>query len=206
MDAIIFDVDGTLWDSRVPVAHSWNRTLSEVYGRPIDHSPEYLGTQFGKAMDEIAAFLFPDKEPEEQARLAARCFEEETRWLYREPGTLYPGVEDTLAKLSARWPCYIVSNCQRGYIQVMLATTGLGKYFSGTLCYGDTQTPKGKTLVTLCKQYDLRDPVYVGDTQGDADACAWAGIPMIYAAYGLGRVAHPWKSIRRFDELINVLE
>lgn len=206
MDAIIFDVDGTLWDSRVPVARAWNRILSEVYGRPFDYSPERLGALFGKVMDEIAAFLFPDKEPEEQARLAERCFEEENRWLYHEPGTLYPGVRETLAQLSAKWPCYIVSNCQKGYVQAMLDTTGLGEYFSGALCYGDTQTPKGETLVTLCKQYGLRDPVYVGDTQGDADACAWAGIPMIYAAYGLGQVLHPWKTIRRFDELLELLK
>lgn len=205
MDAIIFDVDGTLWDSRIPVAHSWNRTLSRIYGRPIDHSPEYLGTQFGKPMDEIAAFLFPDREPEEQLRLADCCFEEENRWLYQEPGTLYPGVEETLARLSGKWPCYIVSNCQRGYIRAVLDTTGLGRYFSGNLCFGDTGTPKGETLVTLCKQYGLTDPVYVGDTQGDADACAWAGIPMIYAAYGLGSVAHPWKSIHRFEELPDLL-
>ena len=39
-----------------------------------------------------------------------------------------------------------------------------------------------------------------------ADACAEAGMPMIYAAYGLGEVKHPWKQINAFPELLDILE
>lgn len=205
MDAIIFDVDGTLWDSRIPVAHSWNATLERLTGTPSNYSPEYLGKQFGKSMDEIQAFLFPDFPPEEQQRMGTQCFLDENEWLRHEPGTLYPGVEETLVELSQRLPCYIVSNCQQGYIEVMLETTGLGKYFSGHLCYGDTGMRKGETLRILCRRYGLCSPVYVGDTQGDADACKEAGMPMIFAAYGLGEVAHPETTIRSFPELLELI-
>ena len=34
----------------------------------------------------------------------------------------------------------------------------------------------------------LSEAVYVGDTQGDANSCKEAEIPMIYAAYGFGEV------------------
>ena len=43
--------------------------------------------------------------------------------------------------------------------------------------------------------------VYVGDTQGDADACAKAGIPMIWVSYGFGQVKEPWAAVDRFDAL-----
>lgn len=205
MDAIIFDVDGTLWDSRIPVAHSWNHSIEVYTGKPSQFTPEYLGQFFGKTMDVIIKVLLPDCAPEERLRLGERIFAEENDWLATEPGTVYPGVEATLERLAQRYPLYIVSNCQNGYIEVMLETTGFGRYFSGHLCYGDTQEGKGKNLVTLCKRYGLRDAVYVGDTQGDADACAEAGIPMIYAAYGLGNVENPWKTIHSFSELLKLV-
>lgn len=205
MDAIIFDVDGTLWDSRIPVAHSWNHSIEVYTGKPSQFTPEYLGQFFGKTMDVIVKQLLPDCTPKEQLRLGERIFSEENDWLATEPGIVYPGVEATLEQLAQRYPLYIVSNCQNGYIEVMLETTGFGRFFSGHLCYGDTQEGKGKNLVTLCRRYGLQDVVYVGDTQGDADACAEAEIPMIYAAYGLGNVEHPWKTIHSFSDLLELV-
>ena len=112
MDAIIFDVDGTLWDSRVPVAHAWNHSIERLTGKPSSFTPEYLGQFFGKTMDVIVQVLLPDCPPEERLRLGEQIFREENDWLEQEPGTLYPGVEETLAELGRRWPLYIVSNCQ----------------------------------------------------------------------------------------------
>lgn len=205
MDAIIFDVDGTLWDSRIPVAHAWNHSIERHTGKPSRYTPEYLGQFFGCTMDVISRVLLPDCGPEERLRLGKQIFAEENQWLATEPGTVYPGVADTLEQLCQKYPLYIVSNCQDGYIEVMLETTGFGRFFSGHLCYGDTGEEKGKNLVTLCRRYGLQDAVYVGDTQGDADACAQAGLPMIYAAYGLGEVKHPWKTIHSFPELLHLV-
>ncbi len=204
MDAIIFDVDGTLWDSRVPVAHAWNHSLERITGKPSRFTPEYLGQFFGQTMDVIVRMLLPDVPPEERLALGERIFQEENDWLETEPGVLYPGVAETLAVLRERCPLFIVSNCQSGYVEVMLKTTGLGRFISDHLCYGDTNEGKGKNLVTLCKRWNLRTPIYVGDTQGDADACAEAGIPMVYAAYGLGQVERPWRRISSFPELLTI--
>lgn len=206
MDAIIFDIDGTLWDSRIPVAHSWNCSIEKYTGKPSTFTPEYLGQYFGRTMDVIVSVLLPDKTPEEQAKYGERIFQEENEWLEHEPGLVYPGVEETMEKLRGRWPLYVVSNCQCGYIETMLRVTGLGRFISGMLCYGDTNEGKGKNLVTLAKRYGLKSPIYVGDTQGDADACAEAGMPMVYAAYGLGEVKHPWKRIDAFAELLDLVE
>lgn len=206
MDAIIFDIDGTLWDSRIPVAHSWNRSIEKYTGKPSTFTPEYLGQYFGRTMDVIVSVLLPDKTPEERAKYGELIFQEENEWLEHEPGLVYPGVEETMEQLRARWPLYVVSNCQCGYIETMLRVTGLGRFISGTLCYGDTNEGKGKNLVTLANRYGLKSPIYVGDTQGDADACAEAGMPMVYAAYGLGEVRHPWKRIDAFAELLDIVE
>ncbi len=205
MDAIIFDVDGTLWDSRVPVAHSWNDSVTQYTGVPSTFTPEYLGSFFGRTMDELLEVLLPGVPVEEQRAFGELCFRNENKWLEQEHGVLYPGVKETVEALSKRLPLYIVSNCQEGYIEVMLKTTGLGPYFKGHLCFGDTGKGKGENLVTLCRTYGLQDPVYVGDTQGDADACAEAGMPMIFATYGLGQVNEPWKQIESFPELLDLV-
>lgn len=205
MDAVIFDIDGTLWDSRIPVAHSWNHSIEKYTGKSSRFTAEFLGGYFGCTMDVIVELLLPNMNEAEREYYGNLIFQEENEWLEQEPGIVYPGVAETMKKLAEQWPLYVVSNCQRGYIDTMLRVTGLEKYISGTVCYGDYNEGKGKNLIRLCKQYDIKEPVYVGDTQGDADACTEANIPMIYAAYGLGTVEHPWKQIKNFSELLSVL-
>lgn len=205
MDAIIFDIDGTLWDSRIPVAHSWNHSIEKYTGKPSRFTAEFLGGYFGRTMDVIVELLLPDMSEAEREYYGNLIFQEENEWLEHESGILYPGVAATMQNLAEQWPLYVVSNCQRGYIDTMLRVTDLEKFISGTICYGDYNEGKGKNLIRLCREYNIKEPVYVGDTQGDAEACAEAHIHMIYAAYGLGVVEHPWKQINCFSELLSVL-
>ena len=55
MDGIIFDVDGTLWDSVEVVAESWNLAIKENSDLEPNLNREILQGLFGKTMDEIAA-------------------------------------------------------------------------------------------------------------------------------------------------------
>ena len=133
MDGIIFDVDGTLWDSTDSVVESWNMAIRENSDLDFIVTNEFLSTLFGKTMDDICNLLFPALEKEERLRLGALCFEYENKHLETRPGTLYPGVRETFERLSKKTRLYIVSNCQCGYIEVMLKTTGLGKYVTALL-------------------------------------------------------------------------
>ena len=152
-------------------------------------------------MTEIADTLFPALSSDRRMQLLELCFVEENRYLQEHPGILYDGVADTIRRLSARYPLYIVSNCQCGYIEVLLSTTGLGPYIKDHLCFGETQAPKGETIRMLMEKNNLKSPVYVGDTQGDADACKMAGIPFIFAEYGFGDVPDARMRIHTFSDL-----
>lgn len=201
MDSIIFDVDGTLWDSTESVAASWNKAIREHSSLNLTLEPVSLSRVFGKTMTEIADTLFPSLSADERMKLLEVCFDEENRYLEDHPGILYPDVARTLKKLSSRYPLYIVSNCQCGYIEVMLRTTGLGPYIKDHLCFGETQVPKGETIRKLIVKNRLQSPVYVGDTQGDADSCKTAGIPFIFAEYGFGDVPDARMRIQTFSDL-----
>ena len=201
MDSIIFDVDGTIWDSTESVAASWNKAIRESSDLDLTLEPVSLSRVFGKTMTEIADALFPALETDKRMKLLDICFDEENRYLEGHPGTLYPGVADTIRDLSQKYPLYIVSNCQCGYIEVMLRTTGLEPYIKDHLCFGETQVSKGETILMLMEKNGLKSPVYVGDTQGDADSCKVAGIPFIFAEYGFGSVPDAITCIHTFSEL-----
>lgn len=203
---IIFDLDGTLWDSRETVAKAWNEAITQNSGRKAELDAKALGSLFGKPMMDIFDCVFPDCEAGERRRLAELCCKYENERLLREPGVLYEGVEETLDKLSADFPLFIVSNCQAGYIPVFLKSTGLGKYFRDSLCPDDTGKLKADNIRIIMERNGLEDAVYVGDTQGDADACKKAGVPMIFADYGLGEAKGCAGTIHSFPELLESKE
>ena len=139
--------------------------------------------------------------------ISTRTLEDyENRYLETHPGVYYEGVMDTLKELALEYPLFIVSNCQCGYIEVMMKGAGMEPYIKDFLCFGQTQTSKDQTILKLMEKNNLTSPVYVGDTQGDADSCSRAGIPFIFAEYGLGDVPDAKVRIARFEELLKIAD
>lgn len=204
-DAIFFDVDGTLWDARIPVARGWNRAYEQFTGRPAALDPVELGSHFGIPTEEIVRIVFPDLPEEDVGPFSRLCFDLTNRCCREEPGRLYPGVRETLKALAKRYPLYVVSNCQRGYIEALVESCHLEEYFSGWLCWGQTGLPKSGTIRLLMEREGLQNPLYVGDTQGDAEASAGAGIEMIGVTYGLGRPEGAKVCVDRLEELLSLL-
>ena len=190
-ESLILDIDGTLWDSRALVAEGYNIQLR---AEGLDHlctDAETLKTLFGKVMTEIADNLFPDFPPEERYALMERCMETENKYLEENPCHIgYAGIKEVLAELKKRYRLFIVSNSQCGYPDLCVEKLGLGDLIEGHLCFGDTGTTKGQTILTLMRKYGLASAAYIGDTQGDLDACEEAGIDFIWAAYGFGAPDH----------------
>ncbi len=205
MDGIIFDIDGTLWDTTELCARSWNAAIRACSGLEANLTGKMLEGLFGKPMDVIFRAVLPDADEALRERLIAACCEYELTALKTEKIPAYPGVSETLRRLSGQYPLFIVSNCQKGYIEAFLENTGFGPLITDYLCYGDTLAPKGETLRRLIAKNGLKSPIYVGDTQGDADACREAGVPFVFAEYGFGEANSPWRSVSSFAELCGLL-
>ena len=203
-DSIIFDVDGTLWDVRDAVAHAWRDVITELTDWEINFDGKSLGAMFGKTMDTIFFHFYPNSTKEEYEKITGVIYKRQKEYLIRYAPDLYEDVEKTLEKLSHRYKLFIVTNAQRGYIDTVFAVHDVRKYFTDWMCFGDTNASKDVTIRKIIERNNLKNAVYVGDTQGDADSCDKAGIPIVYAAYGLGKVEKPWRSIDKFSELEDI--
>ena len=205
MDSIIFDVDGTLWDSTEIVADAWTKAVRRLSAPQMTITAPQLRGLFGRLLPDIAASLFPRETKARQMELIDLCCAEEHRVLLETPQPpIYPELETTLQTLSEKYRLFIVSNCQAGYIEVFLKCTGFSRYFQGHLCPGDTGNPKGENILEIIRRFDLKSPVYVGDTAGDFQASKEAGIPFVHASYGYGQTDRPDYTISQFSDLSGI--
>ena len=203
---IIFDVDGTLWDSGPQVTQAWNEVLSQYPQVNRQITTEEMYRYMGHTMDELGRMMLPKVDAELRTRIMNQCMEYENEYLADHPGTLYPGVREVLENLSKNWELYIVSNCQTGYIEVLLSSCHLGQWIRDIECYGRTGKPKGENIRFLMERNGLEDAFYVGDTAMDEEACRIAAIPFIHAAYGFGRANAPAATITALCELSGAAE
>ena len=204
-ESLIFDIDGTLWDSRALVAEGYNIQLK---AEGLDHlciDAETLRPLFGKVMTAIADSIFASIDVPERYALMERCMDTENKYLFENECKIgYPKVKETMEALSKKYRLFIVSNSQCGYPELCIDKLGLGDYIEGHMCFGDTGTSKGQTILTLIRKHNIGSCIYIGDTQGDLEACQEAGIPFIFCGYGLGQ-AESWDArIESIEELLEM--
>lgn len=204
IDSLIFDIDGTIWDSVDVCARAWNRVISENSDRAADITGKQLMELFGKPMNIIFNTLFPGMSDAEEKKLSALCVKYENELLKTEPGTPYPGAVQTIRQLSEQYPVFIVSNCQSGYIEVCAEALKIGDFITDYACFGDNPVSKGQNILEIMKKHHIAAPVYVGDTAGDEEACREAGIRFVYAAYGFGQAAEPDFRIEKIADLLEL--
>ncbi len=204
MDGIIFDLDGTLWDSTTEVAKCWNIILERDTDTGRVLAKEELMAHFGKPMEMIMDELFPEIEENLRGKVLKNLCEYENEWVKTAPCNIYEGVVAGIKELASRMPIFIVSNCQAGYIESFLENSKLKPYITDHTCPGDTGMLKGDNIKLIMERNQLRNIVYVGDTSGDEKACKEANVPMIYASYGFGEVEAPYLIIDKFSQLLEL--
>lgn len=207
---LIFDVDGTIWNSTPIVARGWNRAITETGYSNAVITPQVLQREFGQPMDVIADHLFGGvtdmKKRQELLDLCCR-YEQELLADNREDIS-YPGVLDGIRELSAKHALYIVSNCQCGYIELVMEKNKIGGFIRDHECFGNTGTCKGETIKLLMERngIDRAQAAYIGDTMGDCEAARLAGIPFIFASYGFGKVPEATLKITKFSDIFALVE
>ncbi len=185
---ILFDLDGTLWDSSRQVAESWVLALKDLPEVKTVVTVESVQAVMGKSMEEIADIVFDGFNKARRMEFLEHCFDVENRYIREHGGTLFEGLKEALAQLKKNYHLYIVSNCQTGYIEAFLEYHKMRDFFEDFECYGATGRPKGENIRLVIQRNHLEQAIYVGDTQGDYQAASFAGIPFVHARTGYGRI------------------
>lgn len=196
--AVLFDLDGTLWDSSREVLLCWNRVLS-----PLDRSitKGEIDRLMGFTPKEIGDAQFPDLPPEDRYALTERCLEAEAPYLYDRGARLYPKVRETLRALKDRCFIGLVSNCTESYARSFFHAHGLTALFDDHETAGRTGLSKGENITLLLKRNQIQKAVYVGDTAKDLEAAQAAHIPFLYASWGFGNLSEIQPTAKTFSEL-----
>lgn len=202
-DSLILDIDGTIWNTTKIVAGAWNSAAEEAGYKIKPITAEILAKEFGKPMDVIGQDLWPEYNEEIRSKiLEICCVKEHNAVESNQENITYPGVVETIKELSKKLDLFVVSNCQAGYIELTLQKNGLTDYIKDHLCFGDTNKQKSENIVEIIKRNNLKAPAYIGDTQGDCNACKEANIPFIWAKYGFGTADTYVASLDNFSDLL----
>lgn len=207
IDSIIFDLDGTLWNSCSSILEIWNKTLSNNYSelnRVI--TIEEINGVMGLTSEKIVEKLLPNVDKELGMKIFDECAAAECDYLRINGGKLYDKVEAVLDELNKKYRLFIVSNCQCGYVEAFLEAHKLEKYFIDFENYERTGLPKGDNIKLVIERNNLQNPIYVGDTEGDYNATKECNIPFVYAKYGFGNVEDAELVIESFEALKNIVK
>lgn len=201
MDGLIFDIDGTLWDTVDPCLEGWKRVLER---RALDARvtrADIVGLM-GKTHQETLGMVLQELDPALRAEVVAECYLAERESIQARGGRVYRGAREGLGTLSESRPLFLVSNCGEEYLRLFLDLTGFGPLFKDSLCHGRTGRPKSDNIRTVADRNSLRSPVYVGDTSMDHRAAMTAGTEYWHMNYGFGEPVEDCRTFDTFDQLV----
>jgi phosphoglycolate phosphatase len=209
--ALIFDLDGTLIDSKQDLIHSVNAMLREL-GRG-ELPAETISGYIGHGAPQLVARALGNGCTEEQRQQALQFFLSYYEEHKMDTTCAYPGVPETLEKLASK-PMAVLTNKPVRISVRILEALGLSKYFQAIYGGNSFQTKKPDPLgaATILRELSAepREALLVGDSEVDVQTARNAGTLAAAVNYGFGvhdREAHPADIyLDRFAELATVLD
>ncbi|MFA9269521.1 HAD hydrolase-like protein [Svornostia abyssi] len=211
-DAVWFDFDGTLVDSRDGVGWALTEAVREVLPEAV--LPP-ITPQIGPPIPEMLRTLLPDDTDAHPAIFAAfrRLYDEEGGWQRTE---VFPGIAEALEALrTAGVRMDVVTNKRALPTRRMLEHFGLAQYITEAVSLDSAEPAhesKAQAMSWLLETSGLAaDRVaYVGDTPGDRNAAQLLGCPFVWVEWGFGGAGAPpgrddFATINRAQQLPLVL-
>jgi phosphoglycolate phosphatase len=185
--ARIFDLDGTLIDSKLDLALAVNAALTEMGRAPLPHDRifGYIG-QGAQCL--ITRSLGPGA-TEDECRRSLQFFLEYYALHKLDNTAVYPGVREALQSLSGI-PMAILTNKPVGSSGGILKGLGLSDYFRAI--YGgnsfETKKPDPLGVATILREFGAKpeQALFVGDSEIDVQTARNAGTWICGVTYGFG--------------------
>lgn len=200
---IIFDLDGTLWDSRKQIIESWKTIIPN-----LNLSTNQLNELMGKTTEDFIKLLFPNSNIEKANIIMKELEQAEVDYLTKNGANLYDNIIKILKTLTKKYNLYIVSNCQKGYIESFLTYYNIKNLFHDIECNGNTNKPKNENIQLIITRNNLtyEETCYIGDTETDYQSASDNNILFIWAKYGFGNNLNCDHYINNPSEIIKTIE
>jgi phosphoglycolate phosphatase len=214
MFGVIFDLDGTLWDTSSICADAWNQAINVANIQRDPITKDDIANVSGLPFIDCIKKIFPDLAVETIYKISPLIEKYEKQKIRTTGGTLYKKVSEDLETLFAQFPLFVVSNCEYWYLQAFLSmpldSSNISKTFRDIFldaeCFGRTQKPKAENIIAICERNSLKNAIYIGDTETDRLAAMKAGVDFIHVSYGFGSVKSAnIKSAASFSQLVDIL-
>ena len=200
--AVVFDLDGTLWDTVQQLTDYWNLIRRRELGECRQITTAELRSWMGQGIRELAGSILPERDVDLWLETYLAALQGENEYLLQNGAALYPQLLPTLQALRSQGlELMICSNCGLGYIEAFLAYTKTGALFCDTENPGRTGLSKTENIRLLLQRNAIDAAIYVGDTISDQAAAQGAGVPFVHAAYGFGQVPEASHCIHALAEL-----
>lgn len=187
IDLIIFDLDGTLIDSKADIVNSVNHMLSAL-GLPERNSGEIAGF-IGKGVRQLMLDCLGAGHSD-RLNEATAIYKDIYRAHMFDTTTLYPNVAETLRIFKDKKKT-IVSNKSAEFVRLALERFGIERYFLKILGGDDEnyRKPNPLPLINLIKEFNAakEKTIIVGDSPLDVESGRAAGILTCGVTYGIGR-------------------
>lgn len=197
-DALIFDMDGTMWDAVDTYAEIWNMAF-ELEGIERRITRNDLLALIGTPIDDIIRHFVPDEQVEHLLQVIGKLVITE---LPRLGGRLYEGVQKGVAQLAQHYKLFMLSNCDELELPIFVRYAGIESYITDTIAYGNTRLRKAENMRLLAEKHHLQQPVYVGDTDSDCKEAHRAGVPFAWMSYGFGTTESAQLRFDHFSDLV----
>lgn len=199
---ILFDLDGTLWNTIIPTHKAANDIAKDNNLKEITLDTIIDG--MGKDKIYNAKNYYPEVDLNKALKLLDQSSQKCTEYLKNKEAIIYENIEKTLQTLSKKHDLYIVSNSfDNDYINTFKSYLDVN--FKDFIAAGALNINKTEAIKLIIKRNNIDKAIYVGDTKLDYDSSKEANIPFIYAKYGFGNIDKYEYSINDIKDLISVI-
>lgn len=190
IDAVIFDMDGTLMDSMNPVNDAFVETIVAAGGPTYTHAEIVAAFPKGPS-DRMLTHLLGRRVVEAESADYHRRLDEHAGGLLP-----YPGIVDALDALTRHVRLAVFTGADRVSLRLLLGRTGLMERFDVTTGGDEVlhAKPAPDGILLTCDRLGMAPTraAYVGDSGPDMEAARAAGALAVGAAWGsLWQASHP---------------
>ena len=208
INVIIFDMDGTLWntsESTLKAANNVARRHDDIK----EFSMETIQKGMGLNAVENAYNYMPYLDQEKAVKFIGEVNMECSKVIAEEGATIYDGVVETLKELSKKYKLGIVTNNNDEYVKTFLKLSNLTDYITDYMGTATYKITKGEAIKELALRNNEPNSFYVGDIKKDMIATKEANQTFIHAKYGFEpdlECEYYINDIKELEEVINKIK